>query len=209
MLQTESRYTSIIKCDTFLVFPFIFYHASIHPIDKYMAMIANKFCCIPDCKKKPSLTCLGCPNLFYCTQHYKQHRDNLNFELQVLTDKCNRFQEDVEFKMENSEIHPLMNNVDEWEKRSINKIRQVAQETRDALLRNANNFIPQVKSQLEKLRIGLDQDLDDCEFVDTDIKHWTEELERLKLLVKNPSNLSIREVPTEFITKISLEIGGK
>lgn len=172
-----------------------------------MTTIINKSCCIADCKKKPSLACLGCPNLMYCTQHYKQHRDNLNVELQILTDKCNQFHEEIQTQAISSEVHPLMTTIDEWEDRSIAKIRHVAQEAREALLRNVNDVIPEVTYQLKNLRAKVHQDVDDCEFVDTDIKNWTQELERLKSFLNDSSNLNIREIPTEFISRIYLVVG--
>lgn len=154
------------------------------------------------------MMCLGCPDVIYCNEHYKQHRNDLNIELQVLTDKCNQFQEEVEIQTKNSPMHPLMRTIDEWEKTSIAKIRQVAQETREKLLQNINNFIPQARAELENLRIKVHQDPDNCEFMDTDIKNWTEELERLKSSLRSPPNINIQEIPTEFITKIRLDVAG-
>lgn len=155
------------------------------------------------------MSCLGCPNLLYCSVHFKQHRDNLNVDLQQLTDRCNEFREEIDSKRKNSQEYPLLKTIDEWEKASINKIRQLAQQTKEELLRNVDNFIPQVRDQLETLRTNIHQDPDDCEFVDIDIKNWTQELERLKSLLNNPPDLNIREVPTEFIPKIHLEVGSK
>lgn len=174
-----------------------------------MTSTENTLCCIADCKKKPTMMCLGCPNLIYCNMHYKQHRDNLNVELQILTDKCNQFRAEIETGTEKSKMHPLIKSINEWEERSITKVRQLAQETREKLLENVNNVIPKLKTQLEDLRIKVHQDPDDCEFMDTDIRDWTRELERLISLLNNPSDISIREAPTEFISKLHLDIRGK
>lgn len=45
-------------------------------------------------------------------------------------------------------------------------------------------------------------------FMDTDIKNCIE-LERLKFLQCRPPDLSIREIPTKFISKINLAVEGK
>lgn len=155
------------------------------------------------------MICIGCPDLIYCNTHYKQHRDNLNGQLQLLTDRCNEFHEEIGIQTKRPEVHPLLKTIDEWEKSAIAKIKQTAQETREILLRSLNNFIPQVKVQLEELRIQIHQSLDDCGFVDTEIQHWTKELTRLKSILKNPSNFTIKENFTEFISKIRLEKEGK
>lgn len=155
------------------------------------------------------MTCLGCPNLLYCSLHHKQHRAELNTKLQVLGDKCNQFREEIEIQTRNSQTHPLMKTIDEWEKRAIVKIRKVAQETKEELLRYISNFIPRVKVKLDNLCTEIHQDPDDYEFMDIDIKNWTKEFEKLRSLLNNLLDLTIQEVPTEFINTIHVETRGK
>lgn len=152
------------------------------------------------------MTCLGCPNFVYCNLHYKHHRDNLNVDLEALNDKCNDFFEEIQNKSKNLQVHPLMKTIEEWENRSIVTIKQVAQDTRDRLLQYVNSYIPLVQIELDDLSTKVRQNPDDCEFTDTDIKDWTGELEKLRSLMTNTSDLTIRETPSDFINKIHFEI---
>lgn len=155
------------------------------------------------------MTCLGCRDLLYCARHYREHRDDLSNQLQMLTDKCNQIREDIQTRAENPQVHTLMKTIEEWETRSIAKIRQMAEATRTELLRNNNKDISQVKVKLENLCIKLLQNPDDYGFVDTDIENWTDELERLKSMLNKTFDFTIREDPTKFISKIRLEVNGK
>lgn len=180
-----------------------------HATAENMATTINQTCCITDCKTKPILTCLGCPDEIYCNLHHKQHREDLNQQLENLIDKCNQFNEEIEIQTANPEMHALVRKIDEWKKNSIANIEQVAEETRERLLPHVVGFIPRVKQQLNPLTYELHRS-HECEaFVDTDIKNWTNELERLKDLLNNPPYFTIRQDSTSLVTQISLEVGGK
>lgn len=174
-----------------------------------MATTINASCYITECKKTPSVTCLGCPNLLYCNTHFKQHRHDLNVGLQKLIDECNQFQGEIETQIKSPETHILIKTIDEWEEKSIVQIKTVARETREELLPRVTDFIPRVKVQLESLRSELNQDPDECEFVDVHIKSWTKELDRLKFILNNPPYFSLQKTSAEFINKIQLEVGSK
>ncbi|CAF2002728.1 unnamed protein product, partial [Rotaria magnacalcarata] len=154
------------------------------------------------------MTCLGCPNLFYCSPHHKEHRSKLNTDLQDLTDKCNSFLDEIETQAQDSQKHALMKIIDEWETKSIEKIRQLAQETREELIAYVKKFIPGVKMQLMSLNTEVRQDPDDDGFVDTDIENWKKELQRLKTILNKPPDFTVRQDSTEFISKIYLKVEG-
>ncbi|CAF2053379.1 unnamed protein product [Rotaria magnacalcarata] len=170
-------------------------------------MPTNQSCCIEGCKKEPKIMCLGCPELLYCVSHHKQHQDNLNIKLHELIDECNQFLNEIEIQTENSQKkHGLLKYIGEWETKSIAKIRQMAQENREALVSYVANFIPNVKIQMANFITKVSQNSDDSEVVDTDIEQWTEELERLKATLNNPSDSTVREDSTEFISKIYFKV---
>lgn len=198
-----------MKCFLRFTFHFILQHTLILLNSQNMATTANTSCCFTDCITIPSVTCLGCPNVVYCYKHHKEHRHYLNIELEKLIDKCNQCHQEMDIQMKNPQSHALMKAIDEWEKRSITKIRQVAQKNREKLLPLVKDFIPEVNAQLEALRNELPKDPDKCEFVDTHITNWTEKLNMLKLLLSNAPYFSIQEKPTEFISIIHLKPVGK
>lgn len=192
-----------------MLYRFTLFHLPIFRASQDMTTITNTSCCTTGCKKTASVVCLGCPNSFYCITHHKEHRQQLNLGLQNLIDECNQFREEIELEGNNPQVHALLKNIDQWEKKSIAQIRKVAQETTEQLLLRIKDSMPQVKDHLETLRRELNQDPDEGEFVDTHIKNWTNELERLKLLLNNSPFCRIQEHPTGFINKIYLEVSGE
>ncbi|CAF3326133.1 unnamed protein product [Rotaria socialis] len=153
------------------------------------------------------MACLGCPDFFYCSSHHKEHRGTLNITLEKLTDKCNKFLEEIEIETKDPQKHALMKTIDEWETKSIEKIRQLAQETREGLIPYVKNFIPRVKMQLSTLNDKVHQNPDNDEFVDTDINNWAKELQRLEAILNDPPYFTVRQGSTEFISKIYFEAG--
>lgn len=174
-----------------------------------MATTKNKSCCVTDCKKNPTMICLGCPDTLYCHIHYKQHRDNLNGDLHTLIDECNLFSQEIEIQTTYPQAHALMKIIDEWEDKSIGKIIKMAQDIKRELVPHIRDFIPPIKSKLQMLVSKIRQDPDDCGFVDNDLQNWRTELQKLKSTLDNPSYLTVQEDTTDFIGKIHLEVGCK
>ncbi|CAF1169271.1 unnamed protein product [Rotaria magnacalcarata] len=174
-----------------------------------MTTSTNRYCCIKDCKIRPTTTCLGCSEVLYCGPHHKQHRDDLHAELLQVADNCNQFLEEIKVLIHNPQKHALMKNIDEWETQSIAKIRQMAKESREEVLPYVKNFIPRVETKLASLNAEVRQNLDDCDFMDTDIENSTKELQRLKAILNDPPDFTVQQDPTEFINKIYLKVEEK
>ncbi|CAF4068276.1 unnamed protein product [Rotaria magnacalcarata] len=174
-----------------------------------MTTSTNRYCCIKDCKIRPTTTCLGCSEVLYCGPHHKQHRDDLHAELLQVADNCNQFLEEIKVLIHNPQKHALMKNIDEWETQSIAKIRQMAKESREEVLPYVKNFIPRVETKLASLNAEVRQNLDDCDFMDTDIENSTKELQRLKAILNDPPDFTVQQDPTEFINKIYLKVEGQ
>ena len=172
-------------------------------------MASNRSCCIQSCKTPATVTCLGCPNLLYCRIHHQQHHEDLGKQLENLTDMRNQFQGELDSHGERITQHPLMQNIDDWELKSIETIKQVAKSTREALSVHIQGFITQLRTQLATLSTQLSAANQSQAFIDTDIQKWKEELGKLKMELNNTQDCSIRYDRTPFINKICLEVRGK
>jgi hypothetical protein len=123
-------------------------------------------------------TCRGCQKDF-CTRHVVEHRQMLNKQMDELTLIHERFRQNI--MKQSTEIHQysLMKQIDEWEKQSINKIQLVARNTRQQL----QKLISQHKSKLNEVLAKIAHDLrkarEDGNFFETDVKEWTEKLNKL------------------------------
>jgi hypothetical protein len=74
--------------------------------------------------------CEGCLNVF-CRKHLNDHRDLLSHQLdEIVLEHDTLHQTIVETKVKQNNQHPLLKEIDQWEKNSIMKIQQLAEEAR-------------------------------------------------------------------------------
>jgi len=74
--------------------------------------------------------CEGCAQVF-CRKHAIEHRDILSHQLDEIVLEYDTLQQTtVENKDKNNHLHSLINQIDKWEKDSIEKIQQTAQKAR-------------------------------------------------------------------------------
>ncbi|CAF3054382.1 unnamed protein product [Rotaria sp. Silwood2] len=144
--------------------------------------------------------------MFYCHEHYLQHREDLNRQLEILSNERNSLMNKIEQQKAEPQQHALMKKIDEWEHDSIAKIQQVAKEAKQTLLSHIDEFFPKVEQRMSPLTDELCQKSNKHTFVDTDITKWKQELEELKTLLDNPSDLKVQEDSTPLVTKIKVTI---
>ncbi len=100
----------------------------------------------------------------------------------------------------------MIQQIDRWERDSINKIRQTAQEARQLLLQHTTRHVKQMEVKLNKLTDQLRQGREENDFVETDLRHWNEELIQLTDELKKPSNITLRHDSKPFVTKLCVDI---
>jgi ribosomal protein L17 len=74
--------------------------------------------------------CEGCSQTF-CRKHSNEHRDSLSHQLDEIILEHDTLQQTIVVQKEKeNDHHPLIKQINQWEKDSIVKIRQTAKETR-------------------------------------------------------------------------------
>jgi uncharacterized Fe-S cluster-containing radical SAM superfamily protein len=77
--------------------------------------------------------CEGCLQVF-CRKHLNEHRDLLSHQLDEIVLEHDSLQQSiVENKETQNNQHPVLRQIDKWEKDSIRKIQQLAEEARQQL----------------------------------------------------------------------------
>lgn len=79
--------------------------------------------------------CEGCTETF-CTKHVVEHRQTLNQQLDDIAIEHDVLQETI--KHNKDQNNSLSNYIDEWERKSIEKIQQIAKEIRGKLTEVSN-----------------------------------------------------------------------
>ncbi len=101
-----------------------------------MASASSKTPCVTCGKGSTGLfKCEGCTQTF-CTKHVVEHRQTLHHQLDDIIIKHDTLQETI--NKNKDQCHPLLDYIHEWERKSIEKIQQMAKETRQNLAELAN-----------------------------------------------------------------------
>ncbi len=87
-------------------------------------------CATCDNKGVGIFKCEGCSQIF-CRKHVNEHRENLSHQLDEIVLEHDTLQQTIaEQNDQETNRHSLLQQIDEWEKDSIIKIQQAANETR-------------------------------------------------------------------------------
>lgn len=164
-------------------------------------------CAICD-KEKASCKCEGCSKMF-CYNHVITHRQELSQQLNEIEVTCDLFQQTFTEQTNESQKHPLIQQIDTWEYESIEKIRRRADEARQLLLKNTTNHVAKIKVRLAKLTEQLRENREKNDFIEPDLNHWKNELTKLTKEFDEPSNVSIRQDVTSLVKNILIDISSK
>jgi len=98
-----------------------------------MASLSKAPCATCGNKAVGIFRCEGCLQVF-CRKHLNEHRDLLSHQLDEIVLEHDTLQQTiVENKSTKNNQHPVLKQIDEWEKNSIRKIQQLAEEARQQL----------------------------------------------------------------------------
>jgi chromosome segregation ATPase len=176
-----------------------------------MATPATKTQCVTCGKEKATSRCVGCLQDF-CFNHLAEHRQQLNKQvddIQVQRDSV--LQTINEQTTNNSQKHLFIQQIDQWEHESIQKIKQTAEEIRQIVLIHTNDNLGSTKDKLNKLTEQLRDSREKDDIMETDLQKWEEELQLIKEQLNRPStpNIIIQQSSTPLINKLQVEFSGK
>ncbi|CAF3431842.1 unnamed protein product [Rotaria sp. Silwood1] len=166
-----------------------------------MATTIEKNCCAICNKEKAKSKCEGCSKDF-CSSHFADHRQELSKQIDEVEVSCDLFRQMLTQQSSPSSQHSVMQRIDKWERDSIQKVRQTAEEARQLLLKYITENIIDTEFHLNNLTNQIWQTRQENNFVETNISQWQQELYRLKKELTNPSNITLRQDSTSLVQKI-------
>ena len=154
--------------------------------------------------------CHGC-SLDFCFDHLTQHRQSLNEQLGLIQNDFNQFRQDVIDLKRNSQQHPLIKQIDQWENDSIRKIKQKANHCRQLVIDNMNQSIDQIEIQLNETSQQFSANKKrKKDFNEIHLDNLRKKLEELKKQLDQPGDLiSTEQMPNSFISDISIQFISK
>ncbi|CAF0937182.1 unnamed protein product [Adineta steineri] len=166
-------------------------------------MANNKTLCFKCNKEKITYSCEGCSKHF-CLMDLTEHRQTLNNELQLITNEYNEFKQRINEQRQNPHNHSLMNQINQWEIKSIEKIQQKAQEYREILNKSSQTCTNDIEKKFNNLREEIKQYQQENEFNEINLNYLRTQLIEIGKELKNPSNVSIQPNPQPLINDISI-----
>jgi hypothetical protein len=145
-----------------------------------------------DCKQAGIAHCEGCSQMF-CGKHFNDHRRLLGEELNVIFSNCNEVKDALNQQTVKPDSHPLINQIDEWEQKSIASVQQRAKELRQELLQLGTVHRSELSQKLRKLSEQSNEAREYDSFSETDLRQWKKTLEDLKADLASPSTVSIHQ----------------
>ena len=171
-----------------------------------MATAGVKTLCITCKKEKLTYSCEGCLKRF-CFNHLAEHRQELEKEFDEIEDQRNVFRQTLSEQTINSEKHILFEEINQWEEKSILKIKQTANNARESLLKHTNGHIQKIQIEFKKLSEQIKEIRDENDFNEINLNELKIKLNQLEKQFNQPENILIKEDSTStFINKISVII---
>jgi chromosome segregation ATPase len=170
-----------------------------------MATAAGKARCVTCGKEKSSYKCGGCSREF-CFNHLADHKQELSKQFDEIEVNRDLFRQTLTEQTTNPQKHALIQQIDQWERDSIKKIRQTADEARQLALENTVRHITELETKLNELTDQLRQSRQENDFNEIDLHQFQEELVRLTKALAKPSNVSIRQDSTPLIARIFIDV---
>jgi hypothetical protein len=154
------------------------------------------------CKKNNGIMiCSGCQNSF-CGKHVNEHRQELGAEL----DDIRQEHDLLHHKIEKLSIDDqLFQEIDQWEKESIEKIQLAATTAR----KNLQDILDQLKQRFSKtcrdIAVNIYSSCEADDYSEDDLDRWKEQLETLKLTIKSSTSVEIIQDQKSVIHLITVK----
>ena len=173
-----------------------------------MATANNKSRCTT-CGKDIKVTykCEGCSQSF-CVNHLAKHHQELGQQLDEIENERNIFRQILSEQSTDPYKHVLFEQINQWEEKSIVKIKQTAEETRELLLKHKNEHMKIIEMKLIELTEEMKELRSENDFNEINLNELKEKLKELEEQLNQPENITIKEdlSSSSFINRISLHI---
>jgi hypothetical protein len=163
--------------------------------------------CITCGKMAGVFACRGCSGNF-CLRHTSVHRELLQKSMNEIVQNYDQFKRNIQGQNIEQYQQILIEQIDRWEQQSLEKIRQLADDTRQQLITIIRDQNENLKEKIEELNEQIDSARQDGGFYENDLQEWSERLNELQRNFIEQQTIKIDEeigaIP--FIPKISINV---
>ncbi|CAF4104651.1 unnamed protein product [Adineta steineri] len=171
-------------------------------------MANNKIQCFTCNKEKITYPCKGCSKEF-CLIHLTEHRQILTDELNHITNEYNEFKQRIYEQKQNPENFSLLDQINRWERNSIEIIQQKAEDCRETLIEYLPTVVNDIEMKFNDLNEQIKQIYAENDFNEINLNYLKNQLIEITQELNNPTNISIKEDSQPFINEISIFLSKK
>ncbi|CAF1543931.1 unnamed protein product [Adineta steineri] len=166
-----------------------------------MAMANNKTQCFKCNKEKLTYPCEGCSQRF-CFTDLAEHKQILNDELNHIINNYDQFKQRINEQKQNPQKRALIEQIDQWEIKSIEKIQQKAEDCRKLVVRYSQRFINDIENKFDDLSEQIRQIHKENEFNEMNLNYLRNQLIEITEELNDPSKILIQEDSQSFVNEI-------
>lgn len=159
-----------------------------------------------DCNQRAVTSCDGCARRF-CMPHFTEHRTLFDRELAELISDHDMIKNSLEIQQTYGETKDLMKRIFQWERESIDKIKKRALELQIELTQFGETYTTDCKQRFESLSKEFVRWQEESDFLESDLAHWREEMNKLTTNFKTPISVSLNEFSNDvLVSNITINI---
>jgi chromosome segregation ATPase len=151
--------------------------------------------------------CEGCSEKF-CRDCLSKHLQKLDTNLEEIKNDQDQFREKLNRQKKSPNEHPLIKEINQWEKHAIAKIEQTARTCREQVVNYTNKkYFTEIERKLNDIAKELEKIRQKNQFNEIDLDQLKENLNKLQKQLEKPSNIKIQQDSSPLVQKISIVEG--
>jgi len=160
------------------------------------------------CKEETTTyPCPGCAKQF-CADDLMKHREELKLRFHEIEHQRNEFVQMINDQQKTiPNNHPAIIQINLWEQKSIEKIKQTAEEQRQIVQQSIHGDFPQIQTQFNDFTQQIQQINKKKDFNEKVLEKLQIQLKEIEQQINQPTNIQINEDSSStFIQKLSIQI---
>ena len=131
-------------------------------------------------KESGPMYCTGCDK-YFCWKDFKTHREEMFTEMDKIVEERNHLQEIINNEIQHSDRkHPLLQQIDEWQKNTITKVNQVAAQARQQTVELLSGKQVKISNEFQNFSRELAQLRESENYVEHDINRLNQLISQFK-----------------------------
>jgi len=160
------------------------------------------------CKEeRTTYPCPGCSKQF-CLTDLTKHREELRLRFHEIEHQRNEFVQMINDQQKTiPNNHPAIIQINLWEQKSIEKIKQTAEKQRQLVQQSIHGYFPRIQTQFNDFTQQIQQINKRKDFNEKILQKLQSQLNEFRQQISQPNNIEIKQDPSStFIQKLSIQI---